>query len=84
MKGILRSRLPLLTLVVLALACSFFLLTPKPAAALICPSGDYVGQKTIYYTNAQHTKVACTESCNDDTCVPTPYYIHLPACCSGE
>ncbi len=82
--GILRSRVVLLAFVVIALVGSVFLLIPKPAAALVCPMGDYVGQKTTYYTNAQHTKVACTESCGDDSCVPTPYYIRIPTCCPGS
>jgi hypothetical protein len=81
MKGILRSRVALLALIVVALVCSAVLLTPKPVAAITCGPDTYPGRATTYYTDASRTKISCTESCGDTSCDPTPYYRSFSVCC---
>lgn len=79
----LSSRAALLVLLLVTLAVSFVLLTPKPAAALTCQqSGGYLGETTVYYADANYTTIACSESCGDSVCDPTPYVRYHSVCCS--
>lgn len=80
----LSSRATLLALLLVALAVSLVLVTPKPAAAFTCQqTGGYMGVATIYYTDATYTTIACSESCGDSACGdPTPYVRYHSVCCS--
>lgn len=74
------SRVTLFVLLLVVLAGSFALLTPKPAAAT-CGPGSYMGVVIIYYTDSTFTKISCTDVCADGNCDPTPYRRIHGTCC---
>ena len=84
MSGNLVSRATLFALLLLTLAASFTLLTPKPAAAVTCPAGSFPATTIVYYTNANRTKISCTQDgCGGSDCTPTPYFRTFHVCCAA-
>ncbi len=61
-------------------------LPPRAEAIKICPFGTYPGTITIYYTDASHSTVVCSDDeCTGVYCdTPTPYSRTLNTCCSAN
>lgn len=80
------KRVSLLVFSLVVLAGALFLAAPQPAGAKVCPPGWWPGMVTIYYSDASHSSVVCTESeCDGSYCGnPTPYYRTIEICCNGN
>jgi hypothetical protein len=76
-------RIVLLALVLAALTSILSLMSPAPAAALICNpnNGSCLEYETIYYSGPEHKKQVGECSCGNCTGEETAYYITLPQCC---
>jgi hypothetical protein len=76
-------RITLLALVLAALTATLSLMSPAPAAALICnPNlGSCLEYRTIYYSGPEHKKQVGECDCGNCTGQETDYFITLPQCC---
>ncbi|HEX4961960.1 MAG TPA: hypothetical protein VF173_14055 [Thermoanaerobaculia bacterium] len=68
----------------LALAVSFAVATPRQVVALTCPTGSLPGHIRIYYSDASFTTVVCrTNDCGGGDFCPNPtlYFNEITVCC---
>ncbi len=79
-KSVLTSRLTVLALLLVTLVGVFMLMTPRPAAAILCGPGAYQGSVTSCYDASGH--LICSASCGDTCdCTGAVTYRSHQTCC---